>query len=127
MVWDAAYSDSTWPWLDDVAAIVTADEQTYRIEVLKAYTPSLARYTAYCWVQRTVSVLPAALVLPSKVEHEDVTIWVRHRFSSPVEGRSPKGVLAHAQLPSGATSACTGLTSPPRHANNAEAPVAIFT
>jgi hypothetical protein len=77
-------------------AIVVADEQTYWIEVLKAYTPSSARYTAHCWVQKTVSVPPPSLVLPSKVEHEDVTIWVRHRFSLPVEVRSPKGVLAHA-------------------------------
>ena len=77
-------------------AIVVAEEQTYRIEVLKAYTPDSAPYTAHCWVQKTVSVPPASLVLPSKVEHEDVTIWVRHRFSSPVEGRSPKAVLAHA-------------------------------
>jgi hypothetical protein len=30
------------------------------------------------------------------VEHEDVTIWGCHRFSSPVEGKSPKQALAHA-------------------------------
>ena len=77
-------------------AIVIADEQTYRIAVLKAYAPSSVPYTVHCWVQKTVTAPPASLVLPSKVEHKDVTIWVRHRFSSPVEGKSPKGVLAHA-------------------------------
>jgi hypothetical protein len=46
--------------------------------------PCSARYTAHCWVQKTVSVPPASLVLPSKVEHEDVTIWVRHRFPTEI-------------------------------------------
>jgi hypothetical protein len=77
-------------------AIVVADEQTYRIEVLKAYAPASSPYTAHCWAQRTVTVPPASLVLPSQVEHEDVTIWGCHRFSSPVEGKSPKQALAHA-------------------------------
>jgi len=77
-------------------AVVVADEQTYRIEVLKAYGPGSALYTAQCWAQKTVSVPPAALVLPSRAEHEDVTLWVRHPFDSPLEGKSAKRVLAHA-------------------------------
>jgi hypothetical protein len=77
-------------------ALVVADERTYRIEVLKTYAPTSAPYTAHCWEQKTVRVPPASVVLPSRVEYEDVTIWVRHRFSSPVEGKSSKGVLAYA-------------------------------
>ena len=71
-----------------------AAAQTYRIEVLKAYAPASAPYTAQCWEQKTVRVPPAALVLPSQIEHEDVTIWVRHPFASPVEGKSAKGARA---------------------------------
>jgi hypothetical protein len=77
-------------------AIVVLDEQTYRIEVLKAYAPSTAPYTAHCWVQQTVTVPLASLLLPRKVQREDVTVWVRHPFPSPVEGKRPKAVLAQA-------------------------------
>jgi hypothetical protein len=79
-------------------AVVVANDQTYRIEVLKAYAPGSAPYTAHCWEQKTVRVPPAALVLPGPVEYEDVTIWVRHPFASPVEGKSAKGALALNRL-----------------------------
>jgi hypothetical protein len=81
-----------------LTAVVVIDQQTYRIEVLKGYAAAAAPYTARWWLQRRMSVPSPTPAASRKGErkNEDVTIWVEHHFSSPVEGKSRKVVLAQA-------------------------------
>ena len=75
-------------------AVVVMDEQTDRLEVLKGYATTDARYTARCWVQQQVTVSSTAPDTPRKDER--VTLWVEHPFPAPVEGKGPRTTLALA-------------------------------
>ena len=79
-------------------AVVVLDEQTYRIDVLKGYATSDARYIARCSVQQQVTVSLTAPDTPRKGSRKDelVTLWVDYPFPTPIEGKGPKTTLTQA-------------------------------
>jgi hypothetical protein len=79
-------------------AVVAIDEQTYRIEVLRRYATTEARYIARCWRQQQVTVPLTTPNTPRTGARKDepVTLWVEYPFPSPVEGKGPKTTLAQA-------------------------------